>query len=212
MHYSLIGMSNIGKSYWSKRLAAGHNYTRYDCDTDIETMLGDDLTRLGFKGIQDVARWMGHPFAPQYPETSRAYLACEARAVGAALDEIDAAPGRPSVIDTTGSVVYLSSDLLARLRARTTVIYLEATEAHKAQMFRAFVAHPKPVIWGESFAPLPGENNDDALKRCYGGLLNDRDGRYRAWAHVCIPFETHKNHSRDALDLVRATAGEAVSA
>lgn len=204
MHYSLIGMSNIGKSFWSKRIAAAHGYTRFDCDTDIETMLGAELTRQGFKGIHDVAQWMGHPYAPQYPEASRQYLDCEAHAIGAALDAIAATPDRNTVIDTTGSVIYLSPDLLARLRAATTVVYLEATDAHKAQMFQNFVSFPKPVIWGDAYRPAAGEGGDDALKRCYGDLLNDRDRRYRALAHVTIPYDAHKNHRLDPAELLRS--------
>ena len=75
MHITLIGMSNIGKTHWSNLLVTERGFTKIDCDFRIEQKLGPELTKLGYHGIRDVAKWMGQPFDPQYPETSRKFLA-----------------------------------------------------------------------------------------------------------------------------------------
>src|SRR5690606_10661713 len=59
-------------------------------------------------------------------------------------------------------------------------------EARQSAMLRRYLGEPKPVVWGDAFAPAPGERPEDALSRCYGALLAWRDARYAALAHVVI--------------------------
>ena len=192
MHISLIGMSNIGKSHWARRLAAESGYERVDCDTLVEKMLGDELAKLGYKGIHDVAKWMGQPFDPQYPDTSRKYLACERAVMLNIIERLRSDPYKPLVIDTTGSVIYSGEDVTEQLKALTRVVYFCASERHVAKLFERYIANPKPVIWGDSFQPLPGEVPAETLKRCYPNLLAYRAERYGAMAHIGVSFEQHK--------------------
>jgi hypothetical protein len=192
VHISLIGMSNIGKSYWARRLAVEGGFERVDCDRLVEGKLAGQLVKLGYKGIHDVAKWMGQPFDPQYPDTSRAYLACEREVMLETIERLGAASPKPLAIDTTGSVIYVGGDIAERLKALTNVVYFEASSTHVSKLFERYMANPKPVIWGTSFAPRAGEAPFDALRRCYPDLLHDRAGRYRAMAHIALPFERHK--------------------
>ncbi len=198
MHITLIGMSNIGKTHWAKRLVAESGFTRVDCDQIIEDRLGPELTKLGYAGIRDVAKWMGQPYAPQYPETSRKFSEWEQITTQEIIEQIRNAPkDKKLVIDTCGSIIYLQPAMLGELRELTRVVYLEASPDHVTQLFERFIAEPKPIIWGDIYAPNPGEGQDDALKRCYPLLLQARDKRYRQMAHVSVPFAAHRAGNAD---------------
>jgi hypothetical protein len=66
------------------------------------------------------------------------------------------------------------------------VVYLRAPESARARMLALYKDEPKPVVWGSSWAPRPGETPESALPRCYGELLAFRDARYAQMAHVVI--------------------------
>jgi shikimate kinase len=196
-------MSNIGKSYWSRRLAAESGFERVACDMLIEQKLRPELTKHGYAGIRDVAKWMGQPFDPQYPETSAKYIACERAVMQETIESLNGAViGKPFVIDTTGSVIYAGDDITAQLRALTRVVYFEASPAHISQLFHRYMNNPKPVIWGHAYAPQAGESPQDALKRCYAELLRGRAQRYRDFAHVRIPYEKHRAASANIMSLI----------
>lgn len=189
MHISLIGMSNIGKSYWARRLVAD-GYEHINCDRMVEERLGAALSATEH-GIQGVARWMGQPYEARYADTSRDYLACEDAAMREAIDKLRSAT-KPLVIDTTGSFVYLNTDITEAIRSLTQVVYFEASAQHRAELFRRYKSSPKPVIWGDSFAPQTGETPQQSLERCYTDLLTWRAQHYDALAHIRIPYERHR--------------------
>ena len=191
MHISLIGMSNIGKSHWSRRLAAD-GYERVECDAMVEKKLAGELVRLGYKGINDVAKWMGQPYDAQYPDTSRKYLACEREVMLEIIERLHGTTEKPLVIDTTGSVIYTGDDVTEKLKALTNIVYLEASDRHIATLFERYMANPKPVIWGETFKVEQGETLQETLRRCYPQLLAWRGARYKTLAHVSVPYERHK--------------------
>ncbi|MDE2029416.1 MAG: hypothetical protein KGI97_02510 [Alphaproteobacteria bacterium] len=197
MRISFIGMSNIGKSFWSNRLAAQTGCPHIECDALIAEKLAPELQ--GCKSVRDLAAWMGQPFEPRHKETSARYLTHEREA----LQEIlNGSASMDSIIDTTGSVIYLDAETLDALRNRSLVVYLEASHAHVDALFRSYAAHPKPLIWGNAYAPHEGETHDAALHRCFPGLLNERAARYKQLAHITLPYEAHKNHRADMAALI----------
>lgn len=185
---SLIGMSNIGKSHWSNKLA-DFGFTPFRCDDLIEKNLEPRLWRRGFKGIGDVARWMGQPHEPRYPENSALYLKAEAAVMNEIIRKMR--EGKEHfVADTTGSVIYLGEEILAKLRELSTVVLLDAPESHQAALYQKYCTEPKPVIWGNMYQPLPGEDVKDALARCYPLLLKSRNELYRRHAHAILDYDT----------------------
>ena len=206
MRVSLIGMSNIGKSHWATRIAADTGCDHIHCDALIEEKLRPELAQNGYEGLHGMARWMGLPAAPQHKQHSAMYVAFEREVMREILDRLRNPPEEAAIIDTTGSVIYTGDDILAELAATTKVIYFEASEAHTETLFKHYIANPKPTIWGDLYAPLPGESERETLKRCYPLLLRERARRYRALAHVTIPFEQHKAHSADIGTVIRELA------
>ena len=201
MHITIIGMSNVGKTRWSRQLANESGFEHMHCDAIIEQKLGVELTKLGYAGIEDVAKWMGQPYQPDYHETSKRYLHCEREVMLEVIEKLKTPQERPIVVDTTGSVIATGVDIADELRALTNVIYLEASPEHKTKLFERYIAEPKPVIWEHNFSHQTGESEFDALKRCYPEMLDNRAQRYKKMAHVTISCDalTEPNGNIDTL-------------
>jgi hypothetical protein len=93
------------------------------------------------------------------------------------------------VIDTTGSVIYTGNAIRKRLRQQTVVVFLATSTAYRQALHRAYVENPRPVLWQQHFKKKKGEDDQDALKRCYANLLADREVRYRHYAHLEICWD-----------------------
>lgn len=189
MIISLIGMSGVGKTFWSKKLEK-KGFKRFGCDDIIEEKLGKELKRLGYSGINDVAKWLGQPYDTQYETTSKKYLELENNAMSEIFLRVPTEKG-DAVIDTTGSVIYTNKPILKQLKKLTKVIYLVTPLELQKKMYILYLKDPKPVIWGNSFFKQTNESNLDALVRCYPRLLTFRAKEYEKLADVKI-FLSHR--------------------
>jgi shikimate kinase len=187
---TFVGMSNSGKSVCSAALARDAGFDRVCCDDEIEAELGEELTALGYSGIQDMAKWMGQPYDNQYPTNSERYRDLEIKTMLNIILELgDNRPSRNRVIDTTGSVVHTGEYITSVLPALSTVVYLEATPADKARALRDFAKEPKPVFWDDVYQPEDDEEPEVALLRCHPQLVARRTELYRGMAHVVLPAD-----------------------
>ncbi len=188
MIVTLIGMSGVGKTFYSKRLEKeGFDY--YGCDDLIEQKLEPELKALGYSGINDVGRWMGQPFEERYKENSEKYLHFEKEVISDIVSKIQKSDLKTNlVIDTTGSVIYLDSDLLMHLKENSFVLYLDTPAKAKEEMQKRYFEDPKPVYWGSSFQKMPSEDNVEALKRCYPLLLKERERKYKLLADNVLTY------------------------
>lgn len=185
---SLVGMSNSGKSYWSEQLAQGRDFKRICCDNLIESELGGVLSKLGYKGINDMSKWLGQPYEERFAVNQQTYLDLESATIEAILRELEQKPPKTNlVIDTTGSVVHLGEAVRNRLHDLSLVVYLQAPPGQEQEMFERYLAEPKPVVFGDMYRPEPGEDSQTALARCYKDLLAYRNSLYEAMADVVIP-------------------------
>jgi hypothetical protein len=191
-------MSGVGKSHLS-RLLAEVGYAVFD----VDTLIARELTNFvrpegGETPVAALGRWMGMPWTPAFDEREAQYLALEERMTRATFDQA-LALGGPSVIDTTGSVIYLSAPLQERLRASGRVIYFHTPESDRARMREQYLRDPKPVCWGGLFRPLGDETPREAIERLYPELLRTRDLRYRAMASDVIEGPELRDATVDAL-------------
>jgi len=207
MIITLIGMSNIGKSYLAARLAAEEGFEMIACDSLIEAAMADELKHLGFSGINDVGRWMGQPYTANYAANSAKYIKCEREIMLQIIEHLKHSKAtQPIVIDTTGSVIYTGDDIAETLRKLTKIVYLEVPEEHRRKLFEQYLKEPKPVIWGDSYSRQPGESEYDSLARCYPNLLTFRENGFRKIAHSSIPYESHRGKALDLKSFVSSLA------
>lgn len=178
-----VGMSNCGKSYWSRQLHERLKFDLLSVDKHIEGKLHRILQADGHVGIDGLAAWMGFPSDARFAKNQATYLLAEEDITGKATPSI----GRNSVLDTTGSVVYLAEDTRNRLVQDYLVVHLEASDDLLEVMTDNYFKTPKPVVWGDCFNWLTDETANEALRRCYPSLLRDRRDRYGSMAHITLP-------------------------
>jgi len=190
MIISFIGMSGSGKSYWSKQLQK-RGYKWFCCDDLIEQKLSEELNKLGYSGINDVAKWMGQPFDPQYKTASKKYLQLENEVIEEIFAFIENSSVKEDIIiDTTGSVIYAQKELLQTLTRLAKVIYFETPDSVKEEMYKLYLKDPKPVLWGSVFKKTKDEDAMKTLARCYPKLLSYRSNKYEKLAHIKLDYHT----------------------
>lgn len=177
LRLALVGMSNAGKSHRSRVLQKESGFELHHVDARIATL-------LGLKSTEDLSRWMGFPSAPDYQEKEEKYLALEDECTKSAAIQTE---GKNLVFDTTGSVIYLTKKTLAVVKKNCLVVHIDVGEDSIEELMERFFKERKPVVWSDFFNIRPGEQEKDALRRCYPALLHDRLQRYRALSHVNIP-------------------------
>jgi len=186
---SFIGMSNIGKTYWSKKLQH-MGFRHINCDDLIEEKLAPALKKLGYSGIEDVSKWMGQPYDERFFANQHQYLSFEKEVMEAVFSEIKNSNTGNIIIDTTGSFVHTGKNITEKLKQYSMVIYIALSEDRKEEMFKKYMEEPKPVVFGDVYNQEKGETQPQALSRCYRELLNLRSTLYARCADVVIPRET----------------------
>lgn len=202
---AFVGMSNMGKTYWSKKFVE-LGFDHINCDDRIEAKLSPELSALGYSGIADVSRWMGQPYDEQYASTQDRYLALERAVMEEVFAQVKEGLQKNTIIDTTGSVVHVGNDISQALADHALVVSIDATDNMKAEMFERYIKEPKPVVFGEVFSLVEGETNLQALERCYPKLLDTRSTLYAQVADVRIPREVIRSDmtTQEFLELVKS--------
>lgn len=186
---AFVGMSNVGKTRVSKSLAKAGAITRFEVDEEIGR-------QLQIASIGSVADWMGFPYEARYDEAEEQYLKLEAEATERAMQELKA----PCALDTTGSVIYLPQKTLKKLKDEWLIVHIATVHSDVEELYKNFIAHPKPVVWNGMFEIRAGESHEIALRNSYRTLLKDRVERYRKLADISIPrFELYKGKTPAAI-------------
>jgi hypothetical protein len=195
MRISLVGMSGSGKSHWSGLLAEA-GFRRLCCDDLIRERLSSEVECEG-GSIPCLGGWMGFPFQPGYEEKEAKYLALEKEVVSEIVEFLEAQACAGSaenvVLDTTGSVIYVGDALLERIKARSVVVHFTSSEQARAEMLEDYMENPRPVLWRGFFEKRAGESDREALRRCYGILLDAREKLYARLADVALDYETRRD-------------------
>jgi shikimate kinase len=199
----LIGMSGVGKSYWAAKLA-DQGCTVFDCDALIAAKLQQQVTLPG-TSLADVGRWMGFPDEPGFLQREARYLQCENEILQDILDTVSdpqRAPGT-SVIDTSGSVIYVAPALLQRLQEQTTVVYFRIPETLYPAMLASYLAHPRPLVWNGLFHQNHDEQRSAAFRRSYGQLIRHRAQRYEQYSDIHLEYHEYRKADFQALHLLQ---------
>lgn len=180
----LIGMSNEGKTFQAERLVP-QGLAHHCVDAMIESVLDPELKAAGYAGgITDVAKWMGMPGSTMYAARQTRYLELEYIMTSRA---VLAASNAEAVVDTTGSVVHLSSTVFDVLRKSAVIVYLKTRPEDVDKKFQQYMAEPKPVVFGSIWeAPILRQTYQDALEKAYRALLQWRSLQYELLADITI--------------------------
>ena len=100
-----------------------------------------------------------------------------------------------AVLDTPGSVIYVSMDVLAALKEEFFLVYLEANNDDIERLKQLYFSHPKPLIWKDCFEQLEGEDYEGAISRSYPKLLALRAKLYAEIADFTLPAQSLYNGS-----------------
>jgi hypothetical protein len=196
-----VGMSNCGKSYWSNVLRNECDFELLSVDEQIERAIEPELRKLGYSGIDGMAEWMGFPTDNRFEKNQRMYLNYEEKITASACDALSSKMEN-FVLDTTGSVVYLSEGTLQALRSGFLVVHLAASDDMLDIMTDNYFATPKPVVWGDCFNRKDDEDVETALRRCYPKLLRERRTRYAKLADVSVPAAVSLSREIDLKEFV----------
>ena len=203
MRFSLIAMSGSGKSYWANQLA-GIGFKRFSCDERIASKLSDELVQPDGSVLQ-MGKWLGLPYEQNYLQRESKYLENEKLVLKEIFEIIEnnySDPESDIVIDTTGSVIYTGEEFLYKLRRYTTVVYLETPPQVQDQMYRAYLARPRPVLWQGKFNKRSHEKNKEALARCYPELVAYRERLYKHYAHITIDYDRYRKKDLNVTDFL----------
>lgn len=190
MLITLIGMSNIGKSYWSNQLTT-LGFERFDCDTKIANKLSQQL-REPTLSLQTIGNWLGLPDTANFKEREAQYLACEAEVMQEAIEYSMENRDRNLVIDTGGSAIYIGEEVFTQLRAFGEIVYLTIPAEVHQTMLQDYLNRPKPLIWNGMFQPMPNENRHKTFSRCYSQLIAQRDRLYEKVCTLKLDYQFYR--------------------
>jgi shikimate kinase len=191
-------MSNVGKSYWSKKLQE-NGFKYVGIDEQIARLLNNNHG-VDVSDEASLSEWMGQPWDERYYQRSNEYLRIEELVTRSAIQTAQAATG-DFVIDTTGSLVHLSEQTRDLLKKTTRVIYLENDKGIIDIMVENYIKSPKPVYWDGMFESNSSVHQDN-LKTSYARLLEKRIGLYNELADCKISFSQHSLSGLSADDFM----------
>ena len=194
-HLAFVGMSNGGKSYRSAVLQNELDFFWYEVDAHIQDA-------LQLEDMEDISSWLGYPTLQIYADHVKIYLEAEEKCTY--LQGLDT-NGKNLVFDTTGSVIYLSDQTKNWLSKECLVVNIDVGIDAVDEMTTRYFQEPKPVVWGDTFKRLEGEDDDSALKRCYPEMLKFRLEAYSTLAHLTIPHaELHDKTGVQTLEIIKS--------
>lgn len=201
MKIGLIGMSGVGKTFWSARLES-IGFICHHCDDAIASQLQNSVGEP-INSLYDMGKWMGFPYENGFAEKEKQYLALEGQIVVEMADSIRHSPPDTNVvIDTTGSAIYMDKNSLCELKKSVLLVYLAITPNVHNQLLQEYIKHPRPLIWGNLFHKLPDETNEMALRSSYAELIAYREKMYEKCCDIKIAYNIHRRNDFSAADFV----------
>lgn len=190
MILTLIGMSGIGKSYWSKKLEQ-QGFIRFGCDDLITEHLAH---QFGFANTMDfdMHAWVGYPDQITHAEHAQKYLQTEKLVLQDIIKFLENAnEDQNIVIDSTGSIIYMEPAIINQIQKLTDFVYLDITSEDLDKMLAYYLNNPVAIIWNGYFQPKPNENRQKTFERCYPQLIKSREQKYKEIAKIIVPPEIH---------------------
>lgn len=191
MKITLIGMSTVGKSYWSEKFVEA-GFERIDLDDVIKDML---CTYTGKnETFETMNQWLGMPDEARYAENEKKFMQLEEEALKYALSVLEKKGKNANIIvDTGGSLIYTSPFYWQLLKQYVRVIYLKMDKTLHQTLIDNYLRAPRAMIWHGCFEPKVGETRHATYSRSYKTLITEREKLYDLYADCTIDYAVHRD-------------------
>lgn len=175
LHLAFVGMSNIGKSHTATRLSKTHNFQL----VEVDKLIWEELDQ---GSMADFAKWQGQPYTDGYAQRETVSIALETKATKKAMMPIKG----NTLLDTTGSVIYVDVDVTAQLKRDFLIIHISAGAEDLERLKEDYFALPKPLVWREYYKKTDEKTQEESILACYPVLLKSRKAAYENLANVTL--------------------------
>lgn len=201
MILALIGMSGIGKTFWSKKLES-IGFTRFCCDDLIEQELREERIVIPEQGTQALSNWLGQPYEKDYDKKSLKYLSLETKVLEKIFLTLKKNYKLKNIIiDTTGSIVHLDEKIIIKLKKIARIVYLDTPNYAFRTMYKQHKENPKPIIWGPYYG-MNNRKNPSFFFNSYARLLQYRHKKYMEYADLLLGYKFHHNNQITPNDFI----------
>lgn len=201
---TLMGMSGVGKSYFSMKLAEW-GWHSYSCDVEIgKDLLGveNELQPDDIRELMEYLGLLGDPsqggiLMTEFIKRQKFYKISEMLALLRLAQVIEKSEAEYFVNDSTGSLCEITDwDILDYVGDVTRVVYIKASEDEEAELLQRAQDYPKPLYypphlfadWVDDYLNQEGlkdvsEMNPQSFARwVFPVLLESRKPKYQAIA------------------------------
>ncbi len=205
-HWGFIGMSGIGKSYWTKQLSQ-IGFSTIDCDAEVIKEVSKQA-QMPFSTLSEAGTWLQLPHQEGFEQREKLFMQCEKQVIEQLLDtnfdnnQQKRTENSRYIVDMGGSVIYTGDEVLAKLKNNLLLIFFDASEEVYEQMLANYFANPCPVLWKGQFKQQEGQNIADAFIESYANLINYRRKMYLELADIVIPYNVHRQANWKAEDFL----------
>ena len=169
--FALLGMSGLGKTFISRRLAEKDDWSHYSVDYEIGKLLFKSqyenlLDGFGIDNLTNLSNFLGKPGSPslggisfsEYLKRQKLHRDAEIKATLDACLLVEKSPDLSHMLcDTSGSICELvnpsdeNDKILTSLSKNFVIICLEAPDYMYQVLIDRFLAKPKPMYYEENF-------------------------------------------------------------
>jgi shikimate kinase len=193
MKITLIGMSTVGKSYWSQKFVDA-GFERIDLDNIIADYLAAYTGNT--ESFDTMNQWLGLPDEPRYAEHEKIFMKMEEDALKYAISILENADKNANIIvDTGGSLVYTPPQYWQLFKQYVRVIYLKMDKTIHQTLIDNYLRDPRAMIWNGCFQPKQGETRHETYSRSYSDLIAGREEFYEIYADTTFEYAEHRDRS-----------------
>jgi hypothetical protein len=176
--FALLGMSGLGKTFISRRLAEKDDWSHYSVDYEIGKLLFKSqyenlLDGFEIDNLTNLSNFLGKPGSPslggisfsEYLKRQKLHRDAEIKATLDACLLVEKSPDLSHMLcDTSGSICELvnpsdeNDKILTSLSKNFVIICLEAPDSMYQVLINRFLAKPKPMYYEENFLRSLWEN------------------------------------------------------
>ncbi len=201
----LIGMSGVGKSFWAEKFHA-KDYQVVSCDQLICEHILQKIDS-NEKIISCLGTWLGFPWQAGFNQREAIYLDLENEYM---FDLSSKISELPTLLDSTGSLIYCSSKTLHQVKSNFLVIYLKLSSEQTEKIISSYSSNPRPILWNNHFPKELDTPTALEIKQQLKLLINERETRYQDLADLTILNEELQfcQNAEDLLLLIKKKYGQ----